>query len=423
MNEDIQKQEFYNIEFRNAMKEVLLYVLQNAKKNDGNLRFPVSFLKREYYSRMEIIQVCNKHINDFLIRRKDILYIIDQDSNISKNNYKTIASQNDIYPIDIITLFITKYIHKYQYETFNESNFDTFYYYAERELYSDTIKYQQNYWIYDLDCENGITIRDVYISDIPLTARMNINNLPIYTSLGNKFISIIQEIPKGVIQNIHIDKANNIFSEFRDLLNIYKDGKINVLLVTYEYPYWIDLINATGSTLYPNSIINKGEYFIEEDDIPKIENLHNLYDKYDNKVFLKSLQNRFDLALYRSSNEDKIVDYMIILEFIFINGFEKKSFLLALRTAIFLTQDNAERKIIYYEMRKAYKLRNSIVHSGGSIDDNVQLEDTNKIISQYVRAIICKIIEVNISKEDLIKQLENIINKENLYKEFKAIKY
>lgn len=75
---------------------------------------------------------------------------------------------------------------------------------------------------------------------------------------------------------------------------------------------------------------------------------------------------RWNSATDRLTEEDKLIDYWVALESLFVpDTVQELSYRSALRIAVFLGSNGAERKQIYEQMRGSYSLRSEIVH--GSI--------------------------------------------------------
>jgi hypothetical protein len=76
---------------------------------------------------------------------------------------------------------------------------------------------------------------------------------------------------------------------------------------------------------------------------------------------------RWNTAGDRLTQEDKLIDYWIGLESLFVpDTNEELSYRTALRIAAFLGSDGAERQRIYKEMKDSYSLRSRIVHGSMS---------------------------------------------------------
>ena len=72
---------------------------------------------------------------------------------------------------------------------------------------------------------------------------------------------------------------------------------------------------------------------------------------------------RFNETFSRLSIEDKLVDYLISFESLYLTGEDKSemAYKLAHRASLLLSTEK-EKKQIFQEMKKAYSLRSDIVH-------------------------------------------------------------
>ena len=83
-------------------------------------------------------------------------------------------------------------------------------------------------------------------------------------------------------------------------------------------------------------------------------------------------QRRLSLGIERKELEDRLIDYMIGLEALYLpDGNQELSFRLSLRLAFLLYSEPAERKKTYYFVREMYNTRSDIVHGSKQHDLNV----------------------------------------------------
>jgi hypothetical protein len=73
---------------------------------------------------------------------------------------------------------------------------------------------------------------------------------------------------------------------------------------------------------------------------------------------------RFVDGYERLKPEDRIIDYMIGLEALYLQGEEmgELSYRLAHRASVFLRKEKSERQLLFKAMKKSYKLRSKIIH-------------------------------------------------------------
>ncbi len=123
-----------------------------------------------------------------------------------------------------------------------------------------------------------------------------------------------------------------------------------------------------------------------------------LYRKLGSSLNLTSLKlalARWDSAADRLTEEDRLIDYWVALESLFVpETTQELSYRTALRIAAFIGTNGAERMQIYEQMKESYRLRSEIVH--GSIRKrkekigSVELIDLSR---SYLRQALLKILE------------------------------
>jgi len=104
---------------------------------------------------------------------------------------------------------------------------------------------------------------------------------------------------------------------------------------------------------------------------------------------------RWNSAGDRLTEEDKLIDYWIALESLFVpETTQELSYRTALRIAAFLGSNGSERQRIYKEMKDSYRLRSEIVH--GSIKKEkkkLTASELTGVTRSYLRRALLKILE------------------------------
>lgn len=118
----------------------------------------------------------------------------------------------------------------------------------------------------------------------------------------------------------------------------------------------------------------------------------------------------FNFANERDSNEDKMVDYIIALEALYLNGDHGEfTYRLAHRAASMLGSTFDGRRETFKKVKDAYNLRSQIVH--GNYDPKkgeITNEEVEKV-NNYVRISIVKYLNLNKthnSKESILKKID-----------------
>lgn len=123
------------------------------------------------------------------------------------------------------------------------------------------------------------------------------------------------------------------------------------------------------------------------------------------------------LAFYRravlaQTDDEVLLNLVISLESLLSHEVQELRYRLSLRTSYFLGNSDAGlRQQIYDLVHEMYGVRNKIVHSGETTQSIDFVKLTN--FRQVVRNAIAKFLELNQSKEALIKQIDSTVLKGN----------
>jgi hypothetical protein len=105
------------------------------------------------------------------------------------------------------------------------------------------------------------------------------------------------------------------------------------------------------------------------------------------KKGLSRALDRFNLAYERARDEDKLIDFWVALEGLFLRGeMGELSFKGAVRIAHYLGQSPAERWRLYQDAKKAYAVRSKIVH--GERVKETDLETVPLRIEEMLRLVL-----------------------------------
>lgn len=146
-------------------------------------------------------------------------------------------------------------------------------------------------------------------------------------------------------------------------------------------------------------------YELQQADVPIVNdllvNLLELNDKSEPDNLSIALR-RFNSA-YHGNIEDRLVDHIIALEFLYLGHEQELKYRLALRTAYLLGRDESERKVIFNKMRKAYNVRSDIVHGNRQVD-RVVLEEIVTDTEEYLRRSIRRFLRL-LAHEHTLRRL------------------
>lgn len=128
---------------------------------------------------------------------------------------------------------------------------------------------------------------------------------------------------------------------------------------------------------------------------------------------------RYNLSFSVPEFEDKLIDYMIALEALFLSGESEKGFRLRTYMTTFLGNNSPSRmQEIWNYVKKAYELRSQVVHgtkplpskiSVRGLDYIVSIEDFVFKIEEYTRDAIKRYIEIKAKSKDF--NLQNFVER------------
>ena len=138
---------------------------------------------------------------------------------------------------------------------------------------------------------------------------------------------------------------------------VFRDHRISSELMTF-HP------TQGARTIIPflENIVVVEKCVIEEKDVPELKTILTfLINEGDSRFNVA--QRRLSLGIGRKSLEDRLIDYMIGLEALYLSdGNQELSFRLSLRMSFLLRTDPKERKETYKFAKKMYQTRSNIVH-------------------------------------------------------------
>lgn len=235
-----------------------------------------------------------------------------------------------------------------------------------------------------------------------------------------KYIGDKPESPEERLQ-----PQNTAHVWFRDAslaLRLYKPGLIGfnhvwILDTLWEFPG----IHSISSNAGPIGYV--GDHMrLEAREIPEFLTLWKRYKKLTQRSLKKILNaaSRLNFSTERGRAEDKLVDYFVGFESLFLNDDNPElRYRLALLVAHWLGADHTERKKIYKIIKEGYDQRSSIVH-GGEPEKIIRIEGVDisfaehiKLVEDYLRLAIKKFIvecaDNNKNETQLVEELQDEI--------------
>ncbi len=155
------------------------------------------------------------------------------------------------------------------------------------------------------------------------------------------------------------DLFDQIIKALRIMKNsaVYRDHVISTEMLTFTpYAGIISRFPFLENTVIGNKLV------ISKDEDKELISIFENISKNENKSF-QIASNRLGFGLERRFDEDRLIDYMIGLESIYLpDGQDELTFRLSLRIAFLMGKDVAERKDIFRFIKKMYHLRSKLVH-------------------------------------------------------------
>lgn len=186
-------------------------------------------------------------------------------------------------------------------------------------------------------------------------------------------------------------RIENLVKTFR----LYKSGNVR--------NYFHIIVPSTGGYMYTGYVkrvfLNYHFSSSEIEDFLEFQEIlttliPNELDK--NNRYIEIAIRYFNFANERDSNEDKMVDYIIALEALYLNGDHGEfTYRLAHRAASMLGSTFDKRRETFRNVRDAYDLRSQIVHGGSDPKKRkITNEDVEKV-NNYVRISIVEYLNLN----------------------------
>lgn len=339
---------------------------------------------------------------------------------------------------ELLRIFLTSLILESNKAVFDEQKFNTLYNKIEKFFYTNEFHFRYFAPISNFSMEPDKLELEDSLNIIKITKEEKEGLL----STSNAFYSMFPTLAykecafeflidqsKIVGENNNLPKENfpeitrSLFNKTCNALRLYKEGMIGFNHIWVENMDWGDFFGKSSyfSHTGPTDLFGD-KMTIFEKEIPGFIDLWNKYQKIDSKDRKKIINSitRLGYGMERSRAEDRIVDYFIGLESLFLNDNNPElNFRLALYTAHWLGNNSDERKKIFQIITKGYEQRSKIVHGGSVKKDfkidgqKVTIDKLAKDIEIYLREAAKKfVIECNNSgkgEEKLLKELNDKI--------------
>ena len=179
-------------------------------------------------------------------------------------------------------------------------------------------------------------------------------------------------------------ETGRIFDEIISALRLFKPGTVGYNFIRTEAVDW----NPTGGGSIHSGIFTHpyfGVYHLERNEVPDFKEFFKEFNKNKPKILDIPIR-YFNYAHTRERPEDKLIDYMIAFEGLFIKEMAELGYRLSLRVAVFLGRNRKEKGKIVNLMRDAYKLRSKNVH-GLSYNKSIEINGEERSIEEFVSKV------------------------------------
>ena len=341
---------------------------------------------------------------------------------------KTIDVEN--FDEELLTLLI-RIVEKGKGFEFNQKVFKSNYSLFEDYLFSSefvfriTAPLSVGCDVKDIDLEDGLNIRSITDKELQklwrhsrfgIVPRSNISSFKHTMELEYKTPKISSSI------STHQEKAEEILNDLVYALRLFKRGGINFNIYRVSPIGWVSRSNFTSYEFFKalsRTSYGGGHYILEETEIEQFQKFWKKFKEFDFQTvtFLKMAIERFNFAYEKRSQEDKLIDYMISFESLFMKEDQELSHRLSVRVSRFIKGEYIERKELFSDFKKIYNIRSRIVHGESFNHKNLRklkVESLSELVSkveEHLRVSIKKFIclidqDVNYDHKEFLDKLD-----------------
>jgi hypothetical protein len=219
----------------------------------------------------------------------------------------------------------------------------------------------------DLEVKKGrIILFDEHIAGAFYNKYRGLPVIEIYQESSDNLVSLVENI----LLALRLFKEGDVFCKI-----IWSENNLEEIILnpTYEMP----------------STIHSKIYSLKIEEIGQISEIFERINKtdFDNRRPLRIACNRLNRSYGKSMHDEKIIDFMIAFEALFLRENSTNSGrIIGTGCSVLLGRTDGEREKIYDFFMKAYKLRNKIVH--GSAIDYSGIDETQFKLKEYLRKSI-----------------------------------
>ena len=248
-------------------------------------------------------------------------------------------------------------------------------------------------------------IPDSLLPHLTYCLQLNFEKQKIYEDTSQK---INQNPPEETPAEI----ARATFDKVVSALRLFKPGIVGFSMIITTPITWFPY--GGGSTNWYGKHFEPSRFILTEPEVKEFKALfQELFQKgsrFESSDFPSLALRRFNYAYERKRPEDKLIDYMIAFEALYLKGDPGEyGYRMAIRAASLLGKTPEDKKQIFSEITTAYRLRGKIVHGSKEImeKNSISIQEVSKI-EQHLRHSIQELISLirGQNRSEIIKSLD-----------------
>jgi len=322
----------------------------------------------------------------------------------------------DKVPLSIVLMsslrpLLVTYLNKVGSLIFDERIFNEVYSEFEKYFYTNVEKYSVTSPLEKFSCDTnkidlgkGLRIRRIYDEEKSGYLRLRADSL-IPVSFGELNILNITHVLETIYSHrkktpIDISSCRRDFEDIVTVLRLFKSGSVDFSVVRKAPLSWQTGLGTSYGSQGRYTSPQGPKYTLAESEVKQFKRIWKKYRKFRmeraklkaNK-YLEIALRRFNLGVEESDFENKMIDYVISLEALYLRERRELKYRLSNRVAILIRTEEKEVEKIRRIIGKAYDLRSDIVHGAEiepiKIDEKtIKPRDFASEVEEYLRRSI-----------------------------------
>lgn len=329
--------------------------------------------------------------------------------------------------------FLVTYFNKVDSLTFNEEIFNDVYSEFERYFYIKVEKYNVTSPLENFSCETenihlgkGLRIRQISDMEKIGYLRLMEGSWGFPTSFRGLIILNIKSVLEKTYLHrketpIDTSSCRESFEDVVTALRLFKSGSVDFNVLCTASVSWQPHLGTSYSSQGRYTSPLGPKYTIVKSEVKPFKRVWKRYKKYrteraklKSNKYLEIALRRFNLGIEEADFENKMIDYLISLEALYLPERQELTYKLSNRVATLLGKEEKETEEIRKIVAKAYDLRSDVVH-GKDVrpikieGKTIQPTDFASRVEEYVRKSIRSFIALSKTykkQETLIKELD-----------------